>query len=267
MLLTPNQPLDVPGVFDDDQRAQPGDGDELPCRLVEDDQADRHERDGDDRSRSRTLGGGKTEQQLPATDAEEEPARPVWLAVAQRHPELLDRPVTMLSVGQQQRVAAARALMGGPELLIADEPTSSLDADRRESFVRLLFDECRQAGSTLVFVSHDEALMRRLCDRCLLLDRGAFVMEGTPDAVYERCWGDVLRGLELQSKYGVEALYRAVEAFNEIPVDRELRKLIREMATDNGLGRPAGPRRTAQAGLRDLRGQQLHLDENSRRQV
>lgn len=74
------------------------------------------------------------------------------------HGELLDRPVTTLSVGQQQRVAAARALMGSPELLIADEPTSSLDADRREAFVRLLFDECREAGSTLVFVSHDAAL-------------------------------------------------------------------------------------------------------------
>ena len=74
------------------------------------------------------------------------------------HPEILQRPVTTLSVGQQQRVAAARALMGAPELLIADEPTSSLDANRRESFVRLLFDECRQAGSTLVFVSHDASL-------------------------------------------------------------------------------------------------------------
>jgi putative ABC transport system ATP-binding protein len=79
-------------------------------------------------------------------------------------PGLLDRAVTTLSVGQQQRVAAARALMGSPELLIADEPTSSLDADRRESFIRLLFDECRQAGSTLVFVSHD-ANLERLFDR------------------------------------------------------------------------------------------------------
>ncbi len=74
------------------------------------------------------------------------------------HAELLHRPVTTLSVGQQQRVAAARALMGSPELLIADEPTSSLDADRREAFVRLLFEECVQAGSTLVFVSHDASL-------------------------------------------------------------------------------------------------------------
>ena len=71
---------------------------------------------------------------------------------------LLERPVTQLSVGQQQRVAAARALMGAPELLIADEPTSSLDADRREAFVRLLFEECRSSGSTLIFVSHDPAL-------------------------------------------------------------------------------------------------------------
>ena len=74
------------------------------------------------------------------------------------HDELLDRPVTTLSVGQQQRVAAARALMGSPEIVIADEPTSSLDANRREAFVQLLFNECGESGATLVFVSHDESL-------------------------------------------------------------------------------------------------------------
>jgi putative ABC transport system ATP-binding protein len=80
------------------------------------------------------------------------------------HADLHRRAVTTLSVGQQQRVAAARALMGAPELLIADEPTSSLDADRRESFIRLLFDECRESGATLVFVSHDASL-EHLFDR------------------------------------------------------------------------------------------------------
>ena len=74
------------------------------------------------------------------------------------HDDLLGRPVTTLSVGQQQRVAAARALMGSPEIVIADEPTSSLDSNRREAFVQLLFNECRESGSTLVFVSHDESL-------------------------------------------------------------------------------------------------------------
>jgi len=74
---------------------------------------------------------------------------------------LLDRRVTELSIGQQQRVAAARALIGKPELLIADEPTSSLDADARASFLELLMTECRTAGSAIVFVSHDRSLAAR----------------------------------------------------------------------------------------------------------
>lgn len=73
-------------------------------------------------------------------------------------PTLWDRPVHKLSVGQQQRVASARALIGRPSLLIADEPTSSLDADRRKAFLRLLLDECREAGTALLFVSHDQSL-------------------------------------------------------------------------------------------------------------
>jgi len=55
-------------------------------------------------------------------------------------------------------VAAARALIGQPELVIADEPTSALDAALRDSFMALLLQQCRDAGSTLVFVSHDERL-------------------------------------------------------------------------------------------------------------
>lgn len=82
---------------------------------------------------------------------------------------LLDRPVTELSVGQQQRVAAARALIGAPEVVIADEPTSSLDADTKERFVELLFRECDDSGATLVFVSHDAAL-GTLFDRSISLE-------------------------------------------------------------------------------------------------
>jgi putative ABC transport system ATP-binding protein len=73
-------------------------------------------------------------------------------------PSLWKRRVTRLSVGQQQRVAAARALIGGPAMIMADEPTSSLDADHRKVFLRLLLEECRAAGSTLLFVSHDHSL-------------------------------------------------------------------------------------------------------------
>ncbi len=83
-------------------------------------------------------------------------------------PELLGRRADTLSIGQQQRVAAARALIGQPELVIADEPTSALDADSREAFIRLLFAECREAGSSLLFVSHDQSLAP-LFDRSLSL--------------------------------------------------------------------------------------------------
>ena len=75
-----------------------------------------------------------------------------------------DRTVTKLSVGQQQRVAAARALIGAPEILLADEPTSALDEGHSEGFIDLLFQECKAAGTTLVFVSHDRTLAR-LFDR------------------------------------------------------------------------------------------------------
>jgi len=63
-----------------------------------------------------------------------------------------------LSVGQQQRVAAARALIGRPPLLLADEPTSALDPVAAQAFLRLLFAECRQAGTASVVVSHDVAI-------------------------------------------------------------------------------------------------------------
>jgi putative ABC transport system ATP-binding protein len=71
---------------------------------------------------------------------------------------VLEKPVTELSVGQQQRVAAARALIGAPELLIADEPTSALDANRREAFIQLLLNECNRDDTTIIFVSHDRSL-------------------------------------------------------------------------------------------------------------
>ena len=71
------------------------------------------------------------------------------------------QPAARLSVGQQQRVAAARALIGRPELVIADEPTSALDEPLREAFMDLLLQHCAEAGSALLFVSHDSRLAGR----------------------------------------------------------------------------------------------------------
>ena len=78
------------------------------------------------------------------------------------------RPVADLSIGQQQRVAAARALVGSPSLIIADEPTSALDADSRDGFIRLLTQQCENSNSSLLFVSHDLSLAKHF-DRCISL--------------------------------------------------------------------------------------------------
>ncbi len=81
----------------------------------------------------------------------------------------LAQSVAELSVGQQQRVAAARALIGTPELVIADEPTSALDRDRQEAFLSLLFAELERGGSTLIMVSHEERFQNRF-DRVVQLE-------------------------------------------------------------------------------------------------
>ena len=78
------------------------------------------------------------------------------------------RPAGRLSVGQQQRVAAARALIGRPALVIADEPTSALDEARRDAFMAMLLAQCDAAGSALLFVSHDARLAAHF-DRVLEL--------------------------------------------------------------------------------------------------
>ncbi|MEL7272920.1 MAG: ABC transporter ATP-binding protein [Pseudomonadota bacterium] len=83
--------------------------------------------------------------------------------------EFLRRKAALLSVGQQQRVAAARAFLGAPPLIVADEPTSALDADRRAVFMDMLLEQASETGATLLVVSHDEALAERF-DRVVSMD-------------------------------------------------------------------------------------------------
>ena len=71
-----------------------------------------------------------------------------------------NKPVRSLSIGQQQRIAIARALINKPTLLIADEPTSALDQENRESFMALLMSIVKESNITLLFVSHDMSLSR-----------------------------------------------------------------------------------------------------------
>lgn len=109
-----------------------------------------------------------THQKLPRRDVQ---ARIIDMLTAVRinEPERVAKLYPHeVSGGMGQRIMIAMMLIPEPELLIADEPTSALDADTREAFIRLLFAECRAAGSSLLFVSHDQSLAP-LFDRQLSL--------------------------------------------------------------------------------------------------
>ena len=75
--------------------------------------------------------------------------------------ELVDRKAYELSIGQQQRVAVARALIGKPEIIIADEPTSALDQDNQKEFINLLFKSLDENEQGLIMVSHDKKLSNK----------------------------------------------------------------------------------------------------------
>lgn len=81
---------------------------------------------------------------------------------------LHNKPAAQLSIGQQQRVAVARALIGAPQIIVADEPTSALDRDRQEDFLQLLFAQVKEAGAALIMVSHDESHAGRFERTCHL---------------------------------------------------------------------------------------------------
>jgi putative ABC transport system ATP-binding protein len=126
-------------------------------------------------------------QLLPALTALENAMLPLELR-GERRPEVaardilqrvglgerLDHYPRQLSGGEQQRVALARAFVTRPAVLFADEPTGNLDAATGDAVIDLLFELNRDAGTTLVLVTHDEHLATR-CGRTLRLDHGRLV--------------------------------------------------------------------------------------------
>ncbi|MCP4010490.1 MAG: ABC transporter ATP-binding protein [Proteobacteria bacterium] len=94
-------------------------------------------------------------------------------------PDQHARRVTRLSIGQQQRVAVARAMIGNPRLIIADEPTSALDSDNRDEFLKLLFEEVTRANAGLILVSHDQSLASRFDRRVDISEIASTTLPGT----------------------------------------------------------------------------------------
>ena len=91
-----------------------------------------------------------------------------------------------LSGGQRQRVMIAAAMICGPKLLIADEPTTALDVTVQAQIVKLLKRINEERHTAILFISHDLSLVRRLCDRVVVMQGGRIVESGPMRRIFEQ---------------------------------------------------------------------------------
>jgi peptide/nickel transport system ATP-binding protein len=106
-----------------------------------------------------------------------------YLELVGLEPDHAARLPAMLSGGQRQRVAIARALAAEPRVLIGDEITSALDVSVQAAILNLIRDLQRRLGFTLLFISHNIAAVRYLCDEIAVMEGGRLVEAGSADAV------------------------------------------------------------------------------------
>ena len=99
------------------------------------------------------------------------------------------------SGGQRQRIAIGRALATRPEFVVADEPVSALDVTIQAQILELMLELGREYGLTMLFVSHDLAVVRHIADRILVLYKGRVVEQGTGDALFNAPKEDYTRQL------------------------------------------------------------------------
>jgi len=119
---------------------------------------------------------------LPAELAGEHDAKEQALALLEKVglSHRVDHYPSQLSGGEQQRVAIARAFVGSPKILFADEPSANLDSKNGHMIESLLFDLNKQNGTTLILVTHDEALAQK-CERIIQIEAGELVQNSTEE--------------------------------------------------------------------------------------
>ena len=152
--------------------------------------------------------------------------------VALDYDKLHDRSVFELSGGQMRRVAIAGVLAMEPKVLVLDEPCAGLDPRGREEIMGLIRDLHREAGTTIVMVSHLMDDVASLAERVIVMNHGVVAMDGAPRDVFSR--GEELRAMGLDMPQAVELAQKLRERGFDIPqgiylieeIKREIERIL-----------------------------------------
>ena len=152
--------------------------------------------------------------------------------VALDYDKLHDRSVFELSGGQMRRVAIAGVLAMEPKVLVLDEPCAGLDPRGREEIMGLIRDLHREAGTTIVMVSHSMDDVASLAERVIVMNHGVVAMDGAPRDVFSR--GEELRAMGLDMPQAVELAQKLRERGFDIPqgiylieeIKREIERIL-----------------------------------------
>jgi oligopeptide transport system ATP-binding protein len=107
-----------------------------------------------------------------------------WLDAVGLDPKMVSRFPHQFSGGQRQRIAIARALAARPDLIVADEPISALDASSQAAVAGMMRKLCLDAGAGMLFISHDLSVVRVIADRTAVMYRGKIVESGRSEAIW-----------------------------------------------------------------------------------
>ena len=139
--------------------------------------------------------------------------------------EFADKPIHFLSGGQKKRVALAGVLAMQPEVIIMDEPTSSLDPIATSDILHLLLRLNKENGITLLLATHDVDMVPLFANKIYILDKGRIVSEGTPKASFSNT--DLIRKVNLRSPR-IAHLFEVLKRKDNLPIDDELPLTIGE---------------------------------------
>ena len=130
------------------------------------------------------LRGRRDSDQDPSRDVSQRVAPGDWLEAVGLDAAMVSRYPHQFSGGQRQRIAIARAIAAQPDLIIADEPISALDASSQAAVAKLMRRLCLDAGAGMLFISHDLSVVRVIADRIAVMYRGRIVESGRSGAIW-----------------------------------------------------------------------------------